>query len=105
MRSLRALMYRQEIRGGPIRLQGSFNLQAPGSTDRPSRQDFGIIAVFFKSGVSLNILNVERRWAGAFRRYGLHDPAQGYDDTARRSRRGLWVGTFKTPWEWRASNR
>lgn len=61
------------------------------------------IAVCFKSGVTLNAWMVEQGWAVAFRKYGLDYVAQ--EDTARRSRRGLWVGTFEMPWDWRASNR
>ena len=56
-----------------------------------------------RNGINLNAWMVEQGWAVAFRKYGLDYVAQ--EDTARQSRRGLWVGTFEMPWDWRAANR
>jgi endonuclease YncB( thermonuclease family) len=62
-----------------------------------------IIAICFRNGININAWMVEQGWAVAFRKYGLDYVAQ--EDTARQNHRGLWVGTFEMPWDWRASNR
>ena len=83
----------------PVRILG-----APRSVASPAATiAISVHRVCFKNGINLNAWMVEQGWAVAFRKYGLDYMAQ--EDTARRSRRGLWVGTFKMPWDWRASNR
>ena len=62
-----------------------------------------VIAVCFKGGTNLNAWMVQQGWAVAFRKYGIDYIPQ--EDEARLARRGMWVGTFEMPWDWRARNR
>ena len=51
-------------------------------------------------GVDLGGWLVENGWALAYRRYGADYVTQ--EETARAARRGLWAGSFVTPWDFRA---
>lgn len=51
-------------------------------------------------GVDLGGWLVEKGWALAYRRYGTDYVTQ--EATARAARRGLWAGSFVTPWDFRA---
>ena len=61
-----------------------------------------VIAVCFKGGTNLNAWMVQQGWAVAFRKYGIDYIPQ--EDEARLARRGMWVGAFEMPWDWRARN-
>jgi endonuclease YncB( thermonuclease family) len=61
-----------------------------------------VIAVCFKGGTNLNAWLVQQGWAVAFRKYGTDYIPQ--EDEARLARRGMWVGAFEMPWDWRARN-
>jgi len=51
------------------------------------------------NGVHLNAAMVEAGWALAFRRFS--DEYVPQEDAAREARRGIWVGEFQTPWDFR----
>jgi len=58
---------------------------------------------FSPNGVDIGRRMVAAGWALAYRRY-----SKDYVDAerkARKARRGMWRGTFETPWEWRAASR
>ena len=61
------------------------------------------IAVCFKSDTNLHAWMVAQGWAVAYRKYGIDYIAQ--EDEARFARRGIWVGSFDMPWDWRTRNR
>jgi endonuclease YncB( thermonuclease family) len=68
------------------------------------RDRFGrIVAVCFKGTEDLGRWMVRHGWALAFRRYA--EDYVGDEAAARRSRRGLWSGSFEMPWDWRAKRR
>ena len=71
----------------------------PKGRDRYKR----VIAVCFKAETNLNAWMVVQGWAVAFRKYGIDYIPQ--EDEARLARRGIWVGTFEMPWDWRARNK
>jgi endonuclease YncB( thermonuclease family) len=62
-----------------------------------------VIAACFKGETNLNGWMVAQGWAVAFRKYGNDYIDQ--EDEARIARRGIWVGSFEMPWDWRARNR
>ncbi|WP_395663622.1 thermonuclease family protein [Aestuariivirga sp.] len=68
----------------------------PKGRDRYKR----VIAICFKGPINLNAWIVSQGWAVAFRKYGIDYIAQ--EDEARLARRGIWVGSFEMPWDWRA---
>jgi len=57
---------------------------------------------FLPDGSDINAWMVREGWALAFRSAKRYRPQQ---DEAAATRRGLWAGTFATPWEWRERNR
>ena len=57
---------------------------------------------FLPDGSDINAWMVREGWALAFRSAKRYRPEQ---DAAAATRRGLWAGTFATPWEWRERNR
>ena len=62
-----------------------------------------IVAVCFANGINLNSSLVAGGWALAYRRY-----SRDYVDEekeARKNRRGIWRGSFISPWEWRHQRR
>lgn len=62
-----------------------------------------IVAECLAGDLNLNAEMVRAGHALAFRRYSkAYIPAE---DEARLARRGLWVGRFEPPWEWRKANR
>lgn len=76
-------------------------------TVRCNRRDIDrygrVVAVCFAAGENLNAWLVRNGWALAYRRY-----SQAYvsdEDTARRSRSGIWAGSFIPPWDWRRGER
>ena len=57
---------------------------------------------FSPNGVDIGRRMVAAGWALAYRQY-----SKDYVDAerkARRAKRGIWRGTFKKPWEWRANS-
>jgi len=46
---------------------------------------------------------VRQGWAVAFWRYSTM--YVGLEDQAREAKRGMWAGTFTSPWDWRAGER
>ena len=46
---------------------------------------------------------VRAGWALVFTKHSSDYAAE--EDEARQEKRGLWSGTFDTPWEWRAKRR
>lgn len=70
------------------------------------RGDGSVAAVCYLAGAGqfdLNAWLVEQGWAFADR-----DVTEDYvaaEDAARRAGRGLWRGTFVTPWDWRDGQR
>ena len=71
----------------------------PKGRDRYKR----VIAVCYKGETNLNAWMVSQGWAAAYRKYGIDYIAQ--EEEARLARRGIWVGTFEMPWDWRARNK
>lgn len=71
----------------------------PKGRDRYKR----VIAVCFKGKTNLNGWMVAQGWAVAYRKYGIDYIPQ--EDEARLARRGMWVGSFEMPWDWRARSR
>ena len=62
-----------------------------------------IVAVCFSNGINLNASLVAGGWGLAYRRY-----SKDYVDEeieARTNRRGMWRGSFISPWEWRHQRR
>lgn len=72
---------------------------SPKGRDRYKR----VIAVCFKGATNLNAWMVAQGLAMAFRKYGIDYISQ--EDEARLARRGMWVGSFEMPWDWRARSR
>jgi len=74
-----------------------------------SRVDLGdgsIAAVCYLAGagqIDFNAWMVEQGWAFADR--DVTDDYVAAEDAARRAGRGLWRGTFVTPWDWRDGQR
>jgi len=71
----------------------------PKGRDRYKR----VIAVCFKGETNLNAWMVTQGWAVAYRKYGIDYITR--EDEARLARRGIWVGSFDMPWDWRARKR
>ena len=72
---------------------------------QPRSQDpsGAIVAVCYLGGIGgpeLNAWLVAQGWALAYRPESLDYVAE--EETARRSRKGLWRGEFEAPWVWRA---
>ena len=61
-----------------------------------------VAKVFSSNGVDIGRRLVSAGWALAYRRYSMDYVAA--EKEARKARRGMWRGTFVTPWEWRASS-
>jgi endonuclease YncB( thermonuclease family) len=68
-------------------------------TDRYQR----IVAQCSAGGIDLNGWLIEQGYALAYRQYGTDYVPQ--EDAARRAKRGLWVGSFTPPWDWRRGER
>jgi len=62
-----------------------------------------IVAQCSANGVDLNAWLVQQGYALAYRKYGTDYVAQ--EDEARKSKRGLWAGSFTPPWDWRRGER
>jgi endonuclease YncB( thermonuclease family) len=62
-----------------------------------------IVARCFVGGVDLSAAMVEGGHALAFRRYSLDYVS--HEGRAHQARRGIWVGPFMAPWDWRAMKR
>jgi endonuclease YncB( thermonuclease family) len=72
---------------------------APQGRDRYGRT----IAVCSLGGADLNRWLVLAGWAVAYRHY-----SQDYvrdEEAAKAAKRGIWVGAFTMPWDWRAEKR
>jgi endonuclease YncB( thermonuclease family) len=61
-----------------------------------------VAKVFSPNGIDIGRRLVSAGWALAYRRYSMDYVAA--EKEARKARRGMWRGTFVTPWEWRASS-
>ncbi len=73
---------------------------------RARLDDGSMAAVCYLAGagqVDLNAWLVGQGWAFADR--DATDDYVAAEDAARRAGRGLWRGTFVTPWDWRAGRR
>jgi len=57
---------------------------------------------FSSNGIDIGRRLVSAGWALAYRRYSM-DYVDA-ENEARKAKRGMWRGTFKKPWEWRASS-
>ena len=72
--------------------------------DERDRDRYGrIVAVCRIGDKDLNAWLVANGWALAYRRYSA--AYAGEEASARAARRGLWRGTFISPWEWRTGMR
>ena len=58
-----------------------------------------LIAVCFAGGKDLNAEMVRQGWALAYRRYS--NDYISAEKEAQEAKRGMWVGEFEPPWEWR----
>ena len=68
----------------------------PKDRDRYNR----IVAVCRAEGEDLNAWMVAEGWALAYRQYSTDYIAE--EERAKKSKRGIWVGEFIPPWEWRS---
>ncbi|MBX3521601.1 MAG: DUF4236 domain-containing protein [Xanthobacteraceae bacterium] len=73
--------------------------------DRTGDDVYGRMLAICKTadGTDINAKLVSDGFALAFVRYSTRYVKEERD--AKRAKRGLWVGTFQPPWEWRAGNR
>ena len=62
-----------------------------------------IVAVCRAGGENLNAWMVSEGWAMAYRRYSPDYIRQ--EDSASRSKVGIWQGEFTAPWDWRRGKR
>ena len=62
-----------------------------------------LIAECFVDGYNLNARLVAEGWALAYRRYSKKYIPQ--EDQARAAKKGMWVGEFVPPWDWRRGER
>ena len=58
-----------------------------------------IVSRCMVGNVDINAWLVAQGWALAYRRYSLAYLSS--EAEARAAARGMWVGTFEPPWEWR----
>ena len=77
-------------------LVGPESVRCEGTTyDRYKR----LIAICYSGTVNLNAEMVRQGWALAYRRYSKDYIAAEFE--AQDAKRGIWVGEFEPPWEWR----
>lgn len=62
-----------------------------------------IVAVCSLRGEDLNAWLVQEGHALAYRQYGTDYVSE--EDAARKTKRGLWAGSFTPPWDWRKGKR
>lgn len=75
---------------------GSQPVRCEGTTyDRYKR----LIATCYAGNINLNAEMVRRGWALAYRQYSKEFVDE--EDEAHAAKRGMWVGIFDKPWEWR----
>lgn len=67
-------------------------------TDRYGR----MVARCSVRGVDVGQWLVSQGWAMAYKRYSKAYVTD--EHSARMAKRGIWVGTFQPPWEWRRAN-
>ena len=68
------------------------------------KDKYGIlIAECFVDGYSLNARLVSEGWALAYRRYSKKYIPQ--EDEAKAAKKGMWIGEFVAPWDWRRGER
>lgn len=87
-----ALALDEMIDGRPVTCEGREH-------DRYRR----LIAVCSAGGADLNRRMVAAGLAMAYRKYSLDYTAD--EDAAKAGRTGLWAGSWRAPWEWRAARR
>ena len=58
-----------------------------------------LIAICYSGTVNLNAEMVRQGWALAYRRYS--EDYVSAEVEAQDAKRGMWVGEFEPPWEWR----
>ncbi|MAF47926.1 MAG: thermonuclease family protein [Rhodospirillales bacterium] len=75
----------------------------PMDGDKPTDRRQLVLAVCRAGSLNLNEWMVKKGWAVAFRRHTT-DYVDA-EQTARRKRRGVWIGTFTPPSEWRRQRR
>ena len=80
-----------QIRGEEIRCEGTQH-------DRYQR----LIATWWRGSETLDAWMVAHGWAVAYRRYSQE--YVGEEDEAREGHKGMWVGAFDMPWDWRRSH-
>jgi endonuclease YncB( thermonuclease family) len=80
------------------RLEGREVTCRPKGHDRYDRT----VAVCYVGGEDLAGRIVAEGWALDYRKYSLK--YVGAENDARAAGRGIWRGTFQTPWDWRAEH-
>jgi endonuclease YncB( thermonuclease family) len=63
-----------------------------------------IVAVCLINGQDMNAEMIRQGWAVEYKQYS-DGRYSDEEEEARRAKRGLWVGTFVKPWEWRRGQR
>lgn len=87
-----ALALADEIGRGTVRCEHL-------GTDRYQR----VLGRCWKGSTNLNQWMVRNGWAVAYRRYSESYIAD--EDAARKSKVGMWAGSFDMPWDWRRADR
>ena len=62
-----------------------------------------LLSKCFVGTLNLNAGSVKAGWSVAYRKYSMEYVRE--EDAARSAKRGLWAGSFKMPWVWRAEIR
>jgi endonuclease YncB( thermonuclease family) len=72
--------------------------------EKQDRDRYGrIVAVCHANGTDIGQNLVRAGWALAYRRYST--AYVDAEDEARKAKRGMWMGEFIAPWDWRRSKR
>jgi endonuclease YncB( thermonuclease family) len=90
-------------RNAALALSGKINNRTVQCEQKDIDRYKRIIAVCRAGGEDLNGWMVAKGWAQAYRRYSLDYLKQ--EDTASRSKVGIWQGEFIAPWDWRRGKR
>lgn len=79
------------VNSQPVRCEGS-------TFDRYKR----LIGTCYGGNIDLNAEMVRQGWALAYRRYSKDYVSAEME--AQEAKRGVWVGDFEMPWDWRRGN-
>jgi endonuclease YncB( thermonuclease family) len=78
--------------------------QSPVTCEEKAVDRYGrIVGKCFARNQDINLYMVRSGWAMAYRRYASDYIAA--EQEAKNNRRGLWVGEFQAPWDWRKAKR